>query len=133
MRDKMPRHGKDYCMLCNPYGNGTSGEEGTEAIGWYYLPPGTSKNQDFSGEIPVCKWCAYTVETVGFEVKPIEGRHEDHEFFQERVGDESCNHDWEKESLVTEVGGYDKMKCLKCGAEGRKYDLGGGVIPEWEI
>jgi len=33
-------------------------------------------------------------------------------------------HDWEKISLVTEKGGYDKMKCRRCGAEGKRYGLG---------
>jgi hypothetical protein len=33
-------------------------------------------------------------------------------------------HDWEKSSLVTEVGGYDRMKCSKCNITGRRYGLG---------
>jgi hypothetical protein len=33
-------------------------------------------------------------------------------------------HQWEKVSLVTEKGGYDRMKCSNCGATGKRYGLG---------
>lgn len=33
-------------------------------------------------------------------------------------------HDWQKLSLVTEVGGFDQMKCSKCTITGRRYGLG---------
>lgn len=34
-------------------------------------------------------------------------------------------HNWIKISLVTEKGGYDKMKCTQCGATGKRYGLYG--------
>lgn len=38
-------------------------------------------------------------------------------------------HDWRKTSLVTEAGGYDRMKCERCGITGKRYGLGQhGVI-----
>lgn len=37
---------------------------------------------------------------------------------------EGGDHNWEKRSLVTEVGGYDRMECKACGCEGRRYGLG---------
>jgi hypothetical protein len=33
-------------------------------------------------------------------------------------------HIWGKASLVTEKGGYDRMKCRACGATGKRYGLG---------
>ena len=36
-------------------------------------------------------------------------------------------HDWRKVSLVTEKGGFDKMKCSRCGATGKRYGLGSYV------
>lgn len=33
-------------------------------------------------------------------------------------------HDWEKTSLVTEAGGYDRMRCRNCGITGKRYGLG---------
>lgn len=33
-------------------------------------------------------------------------------------------HEWEKASLVTEKGGYDRMKCKHCLATGKRYGLG---------
>jgi hypothetical protein len=33
-------------------------------------------------------------------------------------------HQWEKTSLVTEKGGYDKMTCKVCGAKGKRFGMG---------
>jgi hypothetical protein len=33
-------------------------------------------------------------------------------------------HRWTKTSLVTESGGYDRMRCEACGATGKRYGLG---------
>jgi hypothetical protein len=33
-------------------------------------------------------------------------------------------HTWEKTSLVTERGGYDKMKCTTCKITGKRYGMG---------
>lgn len=33
-------------------------------------------------------------------------------------------HIWGKASLVTEQGGYDRMRCRACGATGKRYGLG---------
>ena len=35
-------------------------------------------------------------------------------------------HDWDKVSLVTEAGGFDKMKCKVCGITAKRYGVGGG-------
>lgn len=40
----------------------------------------------------------------------------------------ALRHDWGKTSLVTEAGGYDKMRCKRCGATGRRYGLEGVLI-----
>ena len=34
------------------------------------------------------------------------------------------SHQWTKTSLVTEVGGFDKMRCETCGITGKRYGLG---------
>lgn len=53
------------------------------------------------------------VERVLEEVELIEGqRYAVHE------------HQWDKTSLVTEAGGYDRMKCEKCGITGKRYGVG---------
>ncbi len=40
-------------------------------------------------------------------------------------------HAWEKTSLVTEAGGYDKMRCTGCGATGKRHGVGqDSVIPD---
>lgn len=44
----------------------------------------------------------------------------------EVIDEDLHKHDWEKASLVTERGGYDRMKCLHCGATGKRYGLGSG-------
>lgn len=47
------------------------------------------------------------------------------EFVSFEIIDEDLHkHEWEKSSLVTERGGYDKMKCAYCGATGKRYGLG---------
>ena len=38
--------------------------------------------------------------------------------------DVELQHNWIKTSLVTEVGGYDKMRCQRCGATGKRHGLG---------
>jgi hypothetical protein len=37
-------------------------------------------------------------------------------------------HDFDKESLVTEPGGFDWWKCKKCGLRGKRYGLGSSII-----
>jgi len=37
----------------------------------------------------------------------------------------SCNHDWHRTNGTTTEDGYDTYKCLKCGAVGKSYGLGG--------
>lgn len=39
-------------------------------------------------------------------------------------------HDWRKASLVTERGGYDRYKCERCGAKGKRYGLSEGIVPD---
>lgn len=52
-------------------------------------------------------------------------------FKRQRTANTKQVHDWGKSSLVTEKGGYDKMKCKNCGATGRRYGTGtNGVVPD---
>lgn len=39
-------------------------------------------------------------------------------------------HEWEKYSLVTEIGGYDRYRCKKCGMFGKRYGLSDFIIPD---
>ena len=39
-------------------------------------------------------------------------------------------HDWQKTSLVTERGGFDKYKCSNCPATGKRYGLVTFVTPD---
>lgn len=43
-------------------------------------------------------------------------------------------HYFTKTSLVTESGGFDKMKCNHCGITGKRYGIGGGttIDPKWK-
>jgi len=50
------RHGKKFCMVCNPNGNGITGEEGSEAVGRYYLQR-TSKVDGKMVDHLVCEKC----------------------------------------------------------------------------
>lgn len=45
-------------------------------------------------------------------------------FKRERTANIKQVHEWGKSSLVTEKGGYDKMKCKNCGATGKRYGMG---------
>jgi hypothetical protein len=114
------RHGKKYCMICNPNGNGTTGEEGTEAVGRYLLLR-ESKDQYQTGWIAVCADCAETTEKY-FRIEYFSGKK------TERLTDNKdprllagpYEHDWQKQNLVTiEVDGklVDHLICSKCGAE----------------
>jgi len=116
----MVRYGKKFCMICNPEGNGTTGEEGTEAVGRYYLQR-TSKNQFNSGWIAVCQDCAESVEKY-FRIEYFSGKHTvrltDNK--DPRIHAGLYEHDWSKQNLVTiEIDGkmVDHLICQKCGAE----------------
>jgi len=39
------------------------------------------------------------------------------------------SHDWEKTSLVTEIGFFDNYKCKRCGITGKRYGFSEFVIP----
>ena len=39
-------------------------------------------------------------------------------------------HDWQKTSLVTERGGYDRYTCSKCGATGKRWGLSEYITPD---
>lgn len=123
----MGRHGMSYCLLCNPFGNGSSGTDGTEAIGKYYLPDYPGEDQHSTGWHGVCEICADMVENQGFAVEPLPG-HEDHDFFQPEPSpdmEDACDsHDWHKESLVTESEGYDIVRCTACDIFGKRHGLG---------
>lgn len=110
-------------MICNPEGNGTKGEPGTEAIGIYYLPKG--KNQIIYGNIPVCESCAKSTSPY-FEVTNFDGtkRKTPTSLLNNsdpKIKSGNHQHKWDKMSLVgIEIDGniVDHYRCLKCGAEG---------------
>jgi hypothetical protein len=115
----MVRHGKKFCMICNPEGNGSTGMEGTEAIGRYYLQR-ASKNQFNSGWIAVCSGCAEATEKY-FRIEYFNGaktvRLTDNK--DPRLFAGPYEHHWEKQNLVTmEIEGkaVDHLICSKCGA-----------------
>lgn len=118
--------GKYYCVLCNPGGYGKVGEDGTEAIAEYYIDP--TFNDPPTGWQPICEYCLTTVHwTPEFArtLRPLDG-YEDHPFFNE---DEPAKHTckdfrWEKQSLVTEEGGFDWVECSECGARAKRRGLG---------
>jgi len=45
--------------------------------------------------------------------------------------EKAFEHNWEKMSLVTEVGGYDRYECSRCGAKGKKYGLSERVVLDY--
>lgn len=121
----MPRHGMQYCLLCNPFGNGTSGSEGTEAIGKYYVENIPGEDQHTTGWHGVCEMCAKMVMNQGYEVTPLDG-YEDHPVFadiEEDVEHECDDPSWTKASLVTESEGFDWVQCDDCGIYGKRWGL----------
>jgi hypothetical protein len=49
----------------------------------------------------------------------------------EATAPKPMQHRWDKVSLVTEKGGYDRMRCIVCAATGKRYGLGqNGVTPD---
>lgn len=124
----MPRHGMQYCLLCNPHGNGTSGADGTEPIGKYYVEDIPGEEQVTTGWHGVCEPCAKMIRGQGYEVIPLDG-HEDHPFFAasddqaEDVEHECEDPSWTKESLVTEADGFDWIVCDDCGIKAKRWGL----------
>jgi hypothetical protein len=107
-------------MICNPEGNGTTGNEGTEAVGRYYLQR-QMKDQFNTGWIAVCEDCAESIEQY-FRIERFNGkktvRLTDNK--DPRLFAGPYVHDWSKQNLVTtEVDGkaVDHLICSKCGAE----------------
>lgn len=115
----MGRHGLKYCMICNPDWNGMEGQEGTEAIGKYFLYP--APRQSTSGWIPVCVECA---DILPVHVVPLRSKR-NHPYWiakmeQEREKQQPRGkyiHDWDKCELVTQRdkdGLYNTWECRKC-------------------
>jgi hypothetical protein len=116
----MGRHGKKFCMICNPFGNGVKGNEGTEAVGRYYLPR-ESKNQYQTGWISVCEYCAQNFEKY-HRIEYFSGKKTSllTDNKDPKLHNGPYEHNWNKENLVTmEVDGrmVDHIICSKCGAE----------------
>lgn len=44
------------------------------------------------------------------------------------LGNGKIKHIWEKASLVTEKGGYDRYKCKNCKATGKRYGVSSTII-----
>jgi hypothetical protein len=122
----MPRHGMQYCLLCNPLGNGTEGEDGTEAIGKYYVEDIPGEDQHTTGWHGVCADCAEIVAPTN-DVQPLPG-HEDHPFFADGGdGNGDVTHDcddptWTKHSLVTEDAGFDWVQC-ECSIWAKRWGV----------
>jgi hypothetical protein len=119
-------------MICNPEGNGSTGCEGTEAVGVYYLER-TGRNQFNSGWIAVCSDCSESIERY-FRVEYFSGKKTERltDNKDPRIRSGPYVHDWHKENLVTlEVDGklVDKLVCSKCGAVG--YFFMRGMAPEF--
>lgn len=64
------------------------------------------------------------VEMFNHTLRPRERPREFVEIVNDDAGNAKAQHVWEKVSLVTEKGGYDKMKCSVCGATGKRHGLG---------
>lgn len=124
----MGRHGLQYCLFCNPFGNGTSGDPGTEAIGKVYVEDEPGVEQHTTGWHGFCAECAeYFIPRAFSEWEPLPG-HEDHPLFTENDDGEvrSIAHDcenptWQKQSLVTEDGGHDIVRCEDCGIYAKRW------------
>lgn len=111
------RRGMKFCLVCNPFENGMSGDEGTEAVAKYYLPkkrePGYSRRQANTGWIPCCRCCA---ELMGsqFEVQYFKTSSRDD---ITDIYEGPFEHEWHKVNLMTREDGTDLWKCDKCGGE----------------
>lgn len=120
----MPRHGMQYCLFCNPFGNGTTGDPGTEAIGKVYVENEPGVDQHTTGWHGFCADCAQRFIPNHFpDPQPLDG-HEHHSLFQQ--GEDTPSHDcedptWTKLSLVTETGGYDVIRCDECGIYAKRW------------
>lgn len=117
----MSRHGKKFCMICNPEGNGTTGIEGSEAVGKYYLQR-DCKDQFQTGWISVCEYCAASFEKY-HRIEYFDGRIKTARLTDNKdpiLHNGQYEHDWHKQNLITmEVDGrmVDHLICSKCGAE----------------
>lgn len=133
----MPRHGMQYCLLCNPFGNGTSGEDGTEAIGKYHVENQRGVDQHTTGWHGLCPPCARSMMRAGHNVIPLDG-HENHPVFSDSEGeDETVEHDcdnpsWTKHSLVTEDGGFDWVRCDECDIWAKRHGIGSIEVVGYE-
>jgi hypothetical protein len=107
-------------------GNGTSGMEGTEAIGKYYVEDIPGVDQHTTGWHGVCEDDAERIMlNTGYEVIPLDG-YEDHPVFEAQEEPEHACEDfrWMKKSLITEAEGFDWVECSECGARGKRWGLG---------
>lgn len=120
----MPRHGLKYCLFCNPFGNGTTGDPGTEAIGKVYVENEPGVDQHTTGWHAFCAYCAERFIPNNFaDPQPLEG-HEDHPVFgndTEEIRHACEDPEWAKQSLVTENGGYDIVQCTECGIYAKRW------------
>lgn len=122
--DSRGRHSMKYCLECNPLWNGSYGEDGTEAIGRFYVENREGVDQFLTGWMGLCEDCVQTFLARGRDVEPLEG-HEDNPLFEtdeeNDVVHECDSPDWSKHSLVTESGGFDWVQCEHCGIWGKRH------------
>ena len=103
----MARRNLKQCTFCGP---------DVPSVGKYFLPRRAGCE---SGWIAVCDTCANTFKVY----------HSIQYFGAQVVIAKDCQHVWNKKSLVTQPGGYDKMICDRCGELGRRHGLGAEVVP----
>jgi hypothetical protein len=87
---------------------------------------------------PALKWAQSTVDRFNTTLRPGESVRTvlRVRVIKQHTTNEKMNHEWEKSCLVTQMGkgcSYDTMKCVRCGATGKRYGLGQhGVQPDKE-
>jgi len=72
-------------------------------------------------EAQVQQWAVDTIRRFNADLRPGELRRE---IIRVWTFGDSQEHTWDKLSLVTEPGGFDRMQCRKCGITGKRYGLG---------
>jgi len=120
------RRSFDYCLRCNPYLNGSHGEDGTEAVAKHHIPDQPDMEQVFTGWEGVCYDCAASMENnPEIDLQPLSG-YEDLDIFQdgseEEITHECEDPTWNKLSLVTEEGMFDWVECDECGIQAKRYN-----------
>ncbi|MDF9399204.1 hypothetical protein [Vibrio sp. 1180_3] len=105
------------CELCG----------GSKPIGKYFTEPAEDCVSDWWR---VCKNCAEMVEGQGYEVHYYKAHLKKTGKTPLTTEQRECSHEWIKHSMVTLEGGYDWVKCQRCGCFGKRYGVGQYGITE---